>query len=116
MGSTNEIQIENDFILLRFQNDGNETYKINKHIKEGLIQFHFCMKGRAKFVFNQGGYLLDLPEEKSYLFYNPQKELPLNLELAPNSWVISVIVSIQKFHSLFCRIRLHSVFKRRKSG
>jgi AraC-like DNA-binding protein len=101
MGSTNEIQIENDFMLLRFQNDGNETYKINKHIKEGLIQFHFCMKGSAKFVFNQGSYLLDLPEEKSYLFYNPQKELPLNLELAPNSWVISVIVSIQKFHSLF---------------
>jgi AraC-like DNA-binding protein len=35
------------------------------------------------------------------LFYNPQKELPLDLELAPNSWVISVIISIQKFHSLF---------------
>jgi hypothetical protein len=27
--------------------------------------------------------------------------LPLNLELSPNSWVISVIISIQKFHGLF---------------
>ena len=33
--------------------------------------------------------------------YNPQKELPLNLELAPNSWAISVIISIKKFHALF---------------
>jgi hypothetical protein len=31
-----------------------------------------------------------MKEEKS-LLYNPQKELPLNLELAPNSWVISVL-------------------------
>jgi AraC-like DNA-binding protein len=27
--------------------------------------------------------------------------LPLNLELASNTWVISVIISIQKFHALF---------------
>jgi AraC-like DNA-binding protein len=44
---------------------------------------------------------LDLKEEKSLLLYNPQKELPLNLEIAPNSWVISVIISIKKFHTLF---------------
>jgi hypothetical protein len=61
-----------------------------------LIQFHF--KGSAKFIFNQGNYAL-VKEEKSLLLYNPQK-LPLNLELAI-SWVISVIVSIKKFHALF---------------
>ena len=101
MGSQEEIKIENDFFLIRFQNDGNESYRVERHISQGLIQFHFGMKGRAKFVFHNGNYALDLNEEKSYLFYNPQKELPLNLELAPNSWVISLIISIQKFHSLF---------------
>ncbi|WP_395045502.1 helix-turn-helix transcriptional regulator [Flavobacterium sp.] len=101
MGSQEVITIENDFTLIRFQNDSDESYHVERHINQGLIQFHFGMKGKAKFVFNQGSYALDLNEEKSYLFYNPQKELPLNLELAPNSWVISVIVSIQKFHSLF---------------
>ena len=101
MGSQEVITIENDFTLIRFQNDSDESYRVERHINQGLIQFHFGMKGKAKFVFNQGSYALDLNEEKSYLFYNPQKELPLNLELAPNSWVISVIVSIQKFHSLF---------------
>ena len=101
MGSQEEIKIENDFFLIRFQNDESESYRVERHISQGLIQFHFGMKGRAKFVFNNGNYALDLNEEKSYLFYNPQKELPLNLELAPNSWVISLIISIKKFHSLF---------------
>jgi AraC-like DNA-binding protein len=110
MGSQEEIKIENDFVLYRFQNDGNETFKIEKHISQGLIQFHFGIKGKAKFIFNQGNYALDLNEEKSYLFYNPQKELPLNMELAPNTWVISVVISIQKFHGLFSSEASHIPF------
>jgi AraC-like DNA-binding protein len=101
MSSQEMITIENDFTLIRFQNDSPETIRFEKHINQGLIQFHFGIKGKAKFIFNQGNYALELREEKSYLFYNPQKELPINLELAANSWVISVIVSIKKFHSLF---------------
>jgi AraC-like DNA-binding protein len=101
MGSTEEIKIENDFILLRFQNESAENYQVTRHVSQGLIQFHFGIKGKAKFIFNMGSYALDLKEEKALLFYNPQKELPLNLEIAPNTWVISVLVSIQKFHSLF---------------
>lgn len=31
MGSQEEIKIENDFILLRFQNDGNENYHVKRH-------------------------------------------------------------------------------------
>lgn len=101
MGSKEEIKIENNFFLIRFQNEGNEIFKVERAVSEGLIQFHFGMKGKAKFIFNEGRYALDLNEQKSYLFYNPQKELPLNLELAPNSWVISLIISIKMFHSLF---------------
>lgn len=101
MGSQEVIKIEEDFMLIRFQNDDSEVFRIEKHISQGLIQFHFGIKGRARLIFNQGNYALDLKEEKSLLLYNPQKELPLNLELAPNSWVLSVIVSIKKFHSLF---------------
>ena len=101
MGSQEEIKIENDFILHLFQNDGGEMYRIEKHVNQGFIQFHFGLKGKGKFIFNQGSYALDLKEEKSLLFYNPQKELPLNLELAPNTWIVSVIISNKKFHSLF---------------
>lgn len=110
MGSQEEIKIENDFILIRFQNDGNENFHVKRPIAQGLIQFHFGIKGKAKFVFNEGGYVIELKDEKSLLFYNPQKELPLNLELAPNSWVISLIISIQKFHGLFSNDANHIPF------
>jgi AraC-like DNA-binding protein len=101
MGSQEVIKIEDDFILIRFQNDENEPFQVEKQINQGLIQFHFGIKGKAKFVFNQGNYTLDLKEEKALLLYNPQKELPLNLLLEPQTWVISVIISIKKFHALF---------------
>ena len=101
MGSQEVIKIEDDFILIRFQNDENEAFQAERPISQGLIQFHFGIKGHAKFIFNQGNYALDLKEEKSLLLYNPQKELPLNLVLEPQSWVISVIISIKKFHALF---------------
>jgi len=101
MGSQEVIKIEDDFILIRFQNDENEPFYVEKQINQGLIQFHFGIKGKAKFIFNQGNYTLDLKEEKALLLYNPQIELPLNLILEPQTWVISVIISIKKFHALF---------------
>ena len=101
MSSHEIITIENDFTLIRLQSDDTESFHFKRHVQQGLIQFHFGIKGKAKFIFNEGNYALEMKEEKSLLFYNPQKELPINIELSPSSWVISVIVSIKKFHSLF---------------
>ncbi len=110
MGSQEIITIENDFTLIRFQNDSDTVFKAEKAVNSGLIQFHFGLKGSAKFIFNQRNYTLDLKEEKSLLLYNPQQELPLNLELASNSWVISVLISIKKFHALFLTDANHIPF------
>ncbi len=101
MGSKEVIKIEDDFTMLRFENESDEIFHVTHEVKSGLIQFHFGLKGRAKFIFNQGNYALELREEKSLLLYNPQRELPIKMELAPNSWVISVTISITKFHALF---------------
>lgn len=101
MGSHEEIKIEEDFIVLRFQNDSDETSHFEREVGVDLIQFHFGIKGRAKFIFNQGRYALDLREEVSLFLYNPQKELPVHLEIAPHTWVISILISIKKFHSFF---------------
>lgn len=110
MSSQEIIKIEEDFTLLRFQNDGVTPFQTHHEVSNGLIQFHFGLKGKAKFLFNQGSYALEMNEEKSYLFYNPQKELPLNLELAPNTWVITILISIQKFHGLFSTEASHIPF------
>ena len=74
MGSLEEIKIEQDFTLIRFQNDSDEMQRFEKQVKTGLIQFHFNVKGKGKFIFNNGNYALDLNEEKSLLLYNARKE------------------------------------------
>ena len=110
MGSFEEIKIGEDFTILRFQNDDEIMQRFEKQVETGLIQFHFNVKGKGKFIFNQGNYALDLKEEKSLLLYNPQKELPLNLEISAKSWVISILISIKKFHALFSNEAEHIPF------
>jgi AraC-like DNA-binding protein len=110
MSSKEIITIENDFTLIRFQNDTDEISTFQSPVTMGLIQFHFGLKGSAKFIFNNGNYTLDLNEEKCLLFYNPEKELPLNIEIAPKSWLITILVSIKKFHGLFTTNAEHIPF------
>jgi AraC-like DNA-binding protein len=110
MGSKEEIKIDDDFILIRFQNDTDKASTFQRPVTLGLIQFHFGLKGSAKFIFNNGNYILDLKEEKCLLFYNPEKELPLNIEIAPKSWLITILVSIKKFHGLFTTDAEHIPF------
>lgn len=102
-GSFSEILIEDGFFVLKIQNDTAQMQKVTRAIDSSYIQFHFCLKGGSKFIFNEGHYALDVAEENSLLLYNTQMDLPLNLELPPNSWLVSVVMTIRKFHSLFSR-------------
>src|SRR5690554_1446794 len=101
MSSYDEINIEDDFMVFRFWNNDSEQFKFQKCINSDLIQFHFGIKGKASFVFNEGKYTLPLTESSSLFLYNPQKELPVNLDIEPNSQVISLFIPIKKFHGLF---------------
>ncbi|PKP25910.1 MAG: AraC family transcriptional regulator [Bacteroidetes bacterium HGW-Bacteroidetes-2] len=100
-GSVKVISVEDGFFILTTQNETDENQKVVRDVEANCIQFHFCVKGNASFIFNEGRYILPIEDEKSLLLYNPQKELPLNLVVAPKSWLVSVLVSINKFHSLF---------------
>ncbi|MFD0863030.1 helix-turn-helix transcriptional regulator [Sungkyunkwania multivorans] len=100
-GSIDEIQIEDGFFLLKLKNDGHDLQQFEREIDSSFIQFHFCLKGDSIFIFNNGNYTLPVKEETSLLLYNPQQNLPLNLKLSPKTWLLSVIISIKKFHSLF---------------
>ncbi|AZQ59571.1 AraC family transcriptional regulator [Maribacter sp. MJ134] len=100
-GSFEEILIDDGFYVLKIQNEGVEPQQVTREINKRYIQFHFCLKGGGKFVFNQGNYALEVSEENSLLLYNTQVDLPLDLSLAPGSWMVSVVMTIRKFHSLF---------------
>ena len=93
--------IDNGFYILRYKNEAEKTLKYEKAVSEEFIQFHFCQKGSGTFEFNGGSYQLPLMSKNVILLYNPQKALPIDLNLTPDSAVVSLVISIKKFHSLF---------------
>lgn len=101
ISSYNKITLEDDFFVLTCQNETHENQLLKKEIGQEFIQFHFCLKGLSTFNFNEGRYTLDIGEETSLLLYNPQRTLPININLKANTWIVSILVSIKKFHGLF---------------
>ncbi len=102
-GSYDEILLDEDFYLLKIQNDTSEIQHFSREIDRSYIQFHFCLKGSGRLIFNEGRYALEIGEESSLLLYNPQVDLPLNLELKPQSWLVSIVMTIRKFHAFFSK-------------
>ncbi|RAJ17979.1 helix-turn-helix transcriptional regulator [Olleya aquimaris] len=100
-GSFNETQVDQDVFVLTYQNETAVKQVVERYIDSSFIQFHFCLKGKSDFIFNNGTYTLNIAEETSLLLYNPQRDLPIHLEVAPDCWLVSVLISIKKFHGLF---------------
>ena len=101
VGSVEETEIENGFFVLKLQNETDQVQCVIRKIDSSYIQFHYCIKGASKFNFNDSNYAFDVAEDYSLLLYNPQRDLPINVELQPKSWMVSLLISIKKFHSLF---------------
>jgi AraC-like DNA-binding protein len=100
-GSISETIVEKEIFVAIHQNETNVLQNFNKLVSKDFIQFHFCLKGSCELVFNEGSYKLSLSQGKSLLLYNPQRTLPINLLNNTNSTVITLLISIKKFHLLF---------------
>ena len=61
--NASRMTIEEGFYVLRFQNDTNEVTREVREINSSFIQFHFCLKGTSKFLFNQGSYVFNVENE-----------------------------------------------------
>ena len=94
-----EIQHEKGFTVLLFQNNATEK----ENFDSSFIQMHFCVRGNSKFLFNNGRYSFDVLDGRSILLYNPQRELPIHLDIQPKTTLVSLLISINKFHSLFSK-------------
>ena len=110
VSSIYETVIEKGFYVLRMKNDSKVFQHKKQAVNQDIIQFHFCLKGQTNFTFNEGRYTFQVQEDHSMLLYNPQKALPIDVELAPNTWMVSVLISITKFHSLFSSDANHISF------
>ena len=100
-GIYTETVVEQGFYILKFNNESEENQLFRREVSANYIQFHFCVKGNASFSFNNGNYRLPILENNSLLLYNPQRELPIEVSIQGHSWVLSVLIPIKKFHSLF---------------
>ena len=96
-----ETKIEDKFYVLKSVNDGKKNKNLKKEIDTSFIQFHFVSEGQAIFSFNNGAYKMSVNKGKYIVLYNPIKNLPLNALISPKSNVLSVLISIKKFHKLF---------------
>ena len=96
-----ETKIEEKFYVLKSENDGKKNKNLKKEIDTSFIQFHFVSDGQAIFSFNNGAYKMSVNNGKYVVLYNPIKNLPLNAVISPKSNVLSVLISIKKFHKLF---------------
>ncbi len=101
IGTIQDYIVDEGIIFLKLLNDEELKAAFEYEIDKNHIQFHFCIKGSSKFNFNNGNYSFPVISENSILLYNPIQELPINASLEPNSLVLSVLISIKKFHSLF---------------
>ena len=102
-GTYKETIIEEGFYILKFRNETEENQLFKREVSSNFIQFHFCVKGTGSFSFNNGNYRLPIQEDGSLLLYNPERDLPIEVAVNPNSWVLSVLLPIKKFHTLFSR-------------
>ena len=101
--SLDEITLEKGFYVLHFQNESNKVQNFEREINSTFIQIHFCLRGSSKFLFNNSSYSFDVLDNRSILLYNPQRTLPINLDIQPKTTLISLLISIEKFHSLFSK-------------
>ena len=103
-------ELEAGFEVLCLYNNSSQHERFKKSVSEREIQFHFCLKGQGVLHYNDGAYTFPVKENKVVLMYNPQKALPIDLQLKPETELVSVVVSIKKFHSLFSQDAGHISF------
>ena len=101
IGAVQDFLVDEGIIFLKLSNNNDLESLFDYNIDKSHIQFHFCLKGDSKFQFNSGSYSFPVASGNSILLYNPNQELPIKASLASNSLVLSVLISIKKFHSLF---------------
>jgi len=69
-------------------------------INRNVIHFYFCVQGSAVFGFGPH-YSRQIEKQRNYFFYNPEKDLPFQLQLAPDTRIISLSITLESLHKLF---------------
>lgn len=91
---------QGDQSLVAAENTGDAVHQEPGLIQPSLIHFYFCVDGSARFEFGPH-YSREIQRQHNYFFYNPERELPFTLHLAPGSRMVMLTISLEHLHQLF---------------
>lgn len=94
------VRIAEGISLVKIHHEGAEPFVIQRDIPKSFIQFYFSLDGGSTFKFGPS-YQLKLTEGKNFFFYNPEKELPVNIEIEAGAKHVFLFLSIDRVHELF---------------
>ncbi len=104
------IALEDGFTLIKISNKSKNNITFEKEVSNKYIQLFFGLNGNGKLLYNNGNYSIDVKENKSLVMFNPQRDLPIEMEVLSGSKIIILLISIDKFHSFFSEFTKHISF------
>lgn len=91
---------QEDISLVSIDNGSDQEDSWPMEVTRSKIYFYFCLEGRAAFEFGPH-YQREIEQQKNYFFYNPEKNLPFVLRLAPKTKMAVLAISLEALHKLF---------------
>ncbi len=96
-----EISIDEGLLVLKTLNTSDNVIKFNTKKKQLHIQFHFTLEGTVWFHIIKGTHKLEIPQNHSLLFFNPKNLIPIDALIAPQTKMLSILLSLEAIHKLF---------------
>src|SRR4051794_39463979 len=82
-----------DMSLVGIDNPNDIEDSWPTEVRKSRIHFYFCIEGKAAFEFGPH-YNREIQQQKNYFFYNPEKDLPFVLKIAPKTRMIILSISL----------------------
>lgn len=98
--STRSVLVRDDLSLELIENKENEAMTHDSLVTRNIIHFYFCLQGSAAFNFGPH-YSRQIEKQRNYFFYNPENDLPFGLNLAPETRIIALSITLESLHKLF---------------
>ena len=92
--------VREDLSLQIVENQDSEPVTHESLVNKNIIHFYFCLQGSAVFGFGPH-YSRQIEKQRNYFFYNPENDLPFQLQLAPETRIIALSITLESLHKLF---------------
>lgn len=89
-----------DLTLQTVENAGPDPFSIPAQVSRNIIHFYFCLEGAAVFSFGPH-YSRQIERQRNYFFYNPDTDLPFELQVTPGTRLVNLDITLDSLHKLF---------------